>query len=71
MVLIFQDPRERGGRPQKSSKFLPYFWLRDMGGDPMDGTPTSEFPPQVGKKASGDSTEETEVWDLVIPPSIM
>ena len=73
LVLVFQYPKEGGGLPQNVRKFLPgggsghpYFWLRDVGGDPADGPHIGEFPPQGGEKAVGDSTLETGGCDMEI-----
>ena len=40
-----------------------------MGGDPTDGPPHGQFPPPVGKKDSGDTTMDTDGWDMGMSPA--
>ena len=47
------------------------FGFGNVGGDPTDGPPPGEFPPQGGEKAVGDATIETDGRELVIPPAGM
>ena len=40
-----------------------------MGGDPTDGPPHGQFPPPVGKKDYGDTTMDTDGWDMGMSPA--
>ena len=73
MVLTLKNLREGGGPSQNNRTFLlgcgsghPYFWIKDVGGDPTYGPHPVEFPPKGGKKAAKYSTTETNIWKLGI-----
>ena len=45
-------------------------WIGDVGGYLVDWTSPGELPSQVGDKADGDATSDTDRWEQELPPTI-